>query len=161
MMRWPFQGKAAPPETFAVGRYKLDGSVEGLGGLIEFSPSENAAMGRQFVGEKNYNAVPVSFLGRPWEVMVQAVHGRICAIAPYLLLANRRDADLSILRRGARQTRGAAGGFLLVAHERRKRDSQDRNNRSRIPHRPVPCLQLDRQFAAAVISGPSFVRAQR
>ena len=93
MMRWPFQGKAAPPETFAVGRYKLDGSVEGLGGLIEFSPSENAAMGRQFVGEKNYNAVPVSFLGRPWEVMVQAVHGRICMIAPYLLLANRRDAD--------------------------------------------------------------------
>jgi hypothetical protein len=93
MMRWPFQGKAAPAESFAVGRYKLDGSVEGLGGLIEFSPSEYAAMGRQFVGEKNYNALPVTFLGRPWEVMVQAVHGRICAVAPYLLLANRRDAD--------------------------------------------------------------------
>src|SRR5713226_7448032 len=93
MMRWPFQDKAAPPETFAVGRYRLDGSIEGLGGLIEFSPSENAAMGRQFVGEKNYNALPVSFLGRPWEVMVQAVHGRICAIAPYLLAANRQDAE--------------------------------------------------------------------
>jgi hypothetical protein len=92
-MRWPFRGKAAPPETFPIGRYRLDGSVERLGGLIEFSPSEYAAIGRQFVGEKNYNALPVGFLGRPWEVMVQAVHGRICAIAAYLLLANRRDAD--------------------------------------------------------------------
>jgi len=92
-MRWPFQGKAASPETFPIGRYRLDESVERLGGLIEFSPSEYAAIGRQFVGEKNYNAVPVGFLGRPWEVMVQAVHGRICAIAAYLLLANRRDAD--------------------------------------------------------------------
>lgn len=93
MMRWPFQGKARPRDSFTVGRFKLDGSIEGLGGLIEFSPSEYAAIGRQFVGEKNYNALPVSFLGRPWEVMVQAVHGRICAIAPYLLLADRRDAD--------------------------------------------------------------------
>jgi len=93
MMRWPFQGKARPRESFAVGRYRLDGSIEGLGGLIEFSPSEYAAIGRRFVGEKNYNALPVSFLGRPWEVMVQAVHGRICAIAPYVLLANGRDAD--------------------------------------------------------------------
>ena len=93
MMRWPFQGKAFPRESFAIGRYRLDGSVEGLGGLIEFAPSEYAAMGRQFVGEKDYNALPVAFLGRSWEVMVQAVHGRICAIAPYLLVANRGDAD--------------------------------------------------------------------
>jgi hypothetical protein len=93
MMRWPFQGKAAPPESFAVGRFRLDGSIERIGGLIEFSPGEYAAMGRQFVGEKNYNALPVSFLGRPWEVMVQAVHGRICAIAPYLLTADRQDAE--------------------------------------------------------------------
>jgi len=93
MMRWPFQGKASPRESFPIGGYKLDGSVEGLGGLIEFSPTEYAAIGRQFVGEKNYNALPVTFLGRPWEVMVQGVRGRICAIAPYVLLANRREAD--------------------------------------------------------------------
>jgi hypothetical protein len=93
MMRWPFQGKASPRESFAIGRYRLDGSIEGLGGLIEFAPSEYAAMGRQFVGEKNYNALPVSFLDRSWEVMVQSVHGRICAIAPYLLTADRQDAE--------------------------------------------------------------------
>ena len=93
MMRWPFQDKAAPPETFAVGRYKLDGSIEGVGGLIEFSPHEYAAIGRQFVGEKDYSALPVEFLGRQWEVMVQAVYGRICAIAPYVMVANRRDAN--------------------------------------------------------------------
>jgi hypothetical protein len=92
-MRWPFQGKAARRESFAIGRFRLGGSIEGLGGLIEFSPSEYAALGRQFVGEKNYNALPVTFLGRPWEVMVQAVHGRICAIAPYLLAADRQDAE--------------------------------------------------------------------
>ena len=92
-MRWPFQGKASPRESFPIGGYKLDGSVEGLGGLIEFSPTEYAAIGRQFVGEKNYNALPVEFLGYSWDVMVQAVHGRICAIAPYLLMANRGDAD--------------------------------------------------------------------
>jgi hypothetical protein len=92
-MRWPFQGKASPPESFPIGKYKLDGSVEGLGGLIEFSPSEYAAIGRQFVGEKDYNALPVSFLGRPWEVMVQAVHGRVCAIAPYLLADDKQDAQ--------------------------------------------------------------------
>jgi hypothetical protein len=93
MMRWPFQGKARPRESFTVGAFRLDGSIEGLGGLIEFSPGEYAAMGRQFVGERNYNALPVSFLDRSWEVMVQAVHGRICAIAPYLLTADRQDAE--------------------------------------------------------------------
>jgi hypothetical protein len=81
-MRWPFRSKPAPPASFAVGPYRLDGAIEGLGGLLEFSPSEYAAMGRQFVGEKDYNALPVDFLGRSWDVMVQAVHGRICAIAP-------------------------------------------------------------------------------
>jgi hypothetical protein len=93
MMRWPFHGKASRRESFSFGRYKLDGTVEGLGGLIEFSPNEYAAMGRQFVGEKDYNALPVTFLDRPWEVMVQAVRGRICALAPYLLLASSQDAD--------------------------------------------------------------------
>jgi hypothetical protein len=97
MMRWPFQGKAPLPESFPVGQYKLDGSIEGLVGLIEFSPNEYAAIGRQFVGEKDYNALPITFLGRPWEVMVQAVRGRICAIAPYLLLADSRDADRIVM----------------------------------------------------------------
>jgi hypothetical protein len=92
-MRWPFQGKAPPREIFAIGRYKLDRSVDGLGGLIEFSPNEYAAIGRQFVSEKDFNALPVDFLGHAWEVMIQAVHGRICAIAPYLLLANSADAN--------------------------------------------------------------------
>ena len=72
-MRWPFERKTSPPESFAVGPFKLDGSIEGLGGLIEFSPSEYAALGRQFVGEKDYDALPADFLGHSWDVMVQAV----------------------------------------------------------------------------------------
>src|SRR5262249_31797624 len=92
-MRWPSRSKPAPPASFAVGPYRLDGAIEGLGGLLEFSPSEYAAMGRQFVGEKDYNALPVDFLGRSWDVMVQAVHGRICAIAPYVSLTDSREAE--------------------------------------------------------------------
>jgi hypothetical protein len=91
-MRWPFERKTSPPESFAVGPFKLDGSIEGLGGLIEFSPSEYAALGRQFVGEKDYDALPADFLGHSWDVMVQAVHGRISAIAAYLLIKNREEA---------------------------------------------------------------------
>jgi hypothetical protein len=53
----------------------------------------NAASGRGFVGEKNYDALPVAFLGRPWEVMVQIVHGTIAAIAPYLVVPSRREAE--------------------------------------------------------------------
>lgn len=64
----------------------------GARGLIEFSPSEYAALGRQFVGERDYDALPVDFLGHSWDVMVQAVHGRISAIAPYLLIKNREEA---------------------------------------------------------------------
>ena len=92
MILLPFQTKTPPPEIFSVGKYTLGGSIEGLGGLVEFSPAEYAAMGRRFVGERNYNALPVTLLGRPWQVMVQAVHGRISAIAPHLLVANREAA---------------------------------------------------------------------
>ena len=92
MISLPFQTKAPPPEIFSVGKYTLGGSIDGLGGLVEFSPAEYAAMGRRFVGEKNYNALPVTWLGRPWEVMVQTVHGRISAIAPHSLIANREAA---------------------------------------------------------------------
>jgi hypothetical protein len=64
-----------------------------LTGLVEFSAEEYADMGRQFKGEKNYNAPPVQFLGRTWRIMIQTVNGQICKIAPYIELTSKLEAD--------------------------------------------------------------------
>lgn len=79
--------------SFGIGAYRLDDSVEGFSDLMEFSPAEYAAMGRQFEGEKNYNAPPTLFLGRSWNVSLQSVNGRICKIAPYLVLPSKDQAN--------------------------------------------------------------------
>jgi len=69
---------------FPIGDYILDMPVDGLTGLVEFSPGEYATMGRQFEGETNYNAPSVTFLGREWKLQLGTVHGRVYKIAPYL-----------------------------------------------------------------------------
>jgi len=65
-------------------------------------------MGRRFVGEKNYNALPVAFVGRPWEVMAQTVHGRIAAIAPHLVIPSRARQRRSSERRFVPADSGSA-----------------------------------------------------
>jgi len=92
-MRWSFRAKPAAYTSFPIGEYRLDASIDGLIGLVEFSPAEYAMMGRQFEGETNYNAPPVTFLGRPWKVMLGTVHGRIYKIAPYLEPATKQEAN--------------------------------------------------------------------
>ena len=85
---------APTPRIFAIGIYRLDATVAGLFGLVEFSPSEYATMGRTFEGERNYNTPPVEFLGRRWNVSLQTVNGQISKIAPYLLLRDKQEANL-------------------------------------------------------------------
>ena len=100
-MRSPFQGKAISYAAFSFGKYRLYAPIEGLTGLVEFSPAEYATMGRQFEGEKNYNASPVTFLGRSWKLMLGTVHGKIYKIAPYLTLKTKQEANpvaMEILR---------------------------------------------------------------
>ena len=92
-MRWPFQAKAPTHSSFPIGKYKLDASVDGLAGLVEFSRTEYATMGRQFEGERNYNAPPVTFLGRRWKLMLGTVQGKIYKIAPYLELQTKQEAN--------------------------------------------------------------------
>jgi len=92
-MRWSFRAKPRAYTSFPIGEYRLDASIDGLIGLVEFSPAEYAMMGRQFEGETNYNAPPVTFLGRPWKVMLGTVHGRIYKIAPYLEPATKQEAN--------------------------------------------------------------------
>jgi hypothetical protein len=93
-MPWPFSKAKAPARnTFSIGEYRLDATIEGLVGLVEFSPDEYAIMGRNFDGERNYNAPPVNFLGRSWKLMLGTVHGRIYKTAPYLELRNKQEAN--------------------------------------------------------------------
>ena len=92
-MRWPFKAKAAAHASFPVGKYRLDGSIDGLAGLVEFSDTEYATMGCEFEGERNYNAPPVNFLGRQWNLMLGTVRGKIYKIAPYLELKTKQEAN--------------------------------------------------------------------
>jgi hypothetical protein len=89
------QGPARIPthESFAVGMYRLDIPIRDHEGLVEFSPQEYETMGRQFDGEKNYNAPDVLFLGRSWNLMLQTVNGKISKIAPYLVLTSKPEAN--------------------------------------------------------------------
>jgi hypothetical protein len=46
--------------------YRLDDLIGKFADLVELSSAEYAAIGRQFEGERNYNAPPTLFLGRSW-----------------------------------------------------------------------------------------------
>ncbi len=79
--------------SFPIGPYHLDAPVEGIAGLREFSSDEYAIMGRQFHGERNYNAPPVEFLGRQWSLMLGTVNGKIYKIAPFLEARSKSEAN--------------------------------------------------------------------
>ncbi len=80
-------------QSFPIGEYKLDARVD-VTGLTEFSAVEYAVMGRQFEGEKNYNAPSVTFLNREWKMQLGTVNGEIYKIAPFLEFQDRKDAEL-------------------------------------------------------------------
>jgi len=89
----PTHTKGPPTHaSFPVGIYKLNDSIDALTGLVEFSPAEYETMRRQFVGEENYNAPPVIFLGRTWKLMLQTANGQICKIAPYIVVTAKQEA---------------------------------------------------------------------
>jgi hypothetical protein len=74
-----------PPHLgdFTIGQYKLNGSIHGISGLIQFSTAEHEAIGRQLAGEVIYHAPPVEFQGQAWSVVLQTIDGQICKIALY------------------------------------------------------------------------------
>ncbi len=92
-MRWPFQSKIPTHASFSIDKYQLDAPLEEVSGLSEFSNSEYEAMRRKFEGEKNYNAPPVIFLGRPWKLILGTVLGKIYKIAIYLELGMKDEAN--------------------------------------------------------------------
>jgi hypothetical protein len=82
---------------FPIGEYKLDMPVAGFPGLKEFSPTEYSVLGRPFDGETDFDAPPVVFLGRSWQLQLGTVHGKIYKIAPYLLLKDKQDANAAAM----------------------------------------------------------------
>ena len=110
-------GNTPPRASFPIGQYKLDTRVETVTGLTEFSAAEYAVMGRQFEGEKNYNAAPVTFLGRQWKLQLGTVNGRIYKIAPFLQLKDKKDAnvvamDTALLHRKNGKAVGTKNGLI-------------------------------------------------
>lgn len=70
-------------QLYAVGPYALDAPIAGLEGLVEWSSAEYSNIGRQFRGEKNYNAPPVAYQGRQWKLIVGTVNGKIYKLVPH------------------------------------------------------------------------------
>jgi hypothetical protein len=92
-MPWPFRARSRPHASFAVASYNLDAPIGDLRGMVEFSAEEYATMGKQFKGERSYNAQPVHFLGYSWQIMLQTVNGQISKIAPHMELTSKAEAN--------------------------------------------------------------------
>lgn len=68
-------------QYFRIGSYLLGVKLPDTEGLTEFSHTEYKTLGRQFRGEKDYNAMPVTFLSRKWKLMLGTVDGQLYKIA--------------------------------------------------------------------------------
>ena len=73
----------SPTALFSVGPYSLDASIAGVEGLVEWSTAEYNNFGRQYRGEKNYHAPPVTFQGRQWKLIIGTVNGKIYKLVPH------------------------------------------------------------------------------
>ena len=93
-----FKKKLKPRASFPIGGYALDMMLSEMSQLHEFSPSEYEVMGSQFVGEKIYHAPKVEFVGRPWNLTLGAVQGKLYKIAPFLELKDKTEASDAAFR---------------------------------------------------------------
>ena len=88
-----FKKKPKPRHSFPIGAYTLDMMLREEPPLREFSPDEYEVMGKQFVGERIFHAPEVEFVGRPWNLTLGAVQGKLYKIAPFLELRNKDEAN--------------------------------------------------------------------
>jgi hypothetical protein len=84
--------RASVLHKFDFGTYRLHDTITDFAGLVEFSSLEYAAIRRKFKGEKIYNAPPINFLGRSWQLMLSIVNGRIWKIAVLISRSNEQEA---------------------------------------------------------------------
>jgi len=99
------------PQSFAIGPYKLDMSIDGFGGplpsvrdqtglllLEEITPAEYKVLPKTFKGEKIFKAPDVSFLGFSWNMMLGVVEGKIYKMSPSLWLPGKSQADEAAMK---------------------------------------------------------------
>ena len=92
---WPFQRKTSTPThaSFPVGSYRLGMRLNNPHELSEFTAEDYAVFGRNFRGQVNYHAPPVTFLDMTWKLMLGTVNGEIYKLAPYLEFQSKDEAN--------------------------------------------------------------------
>lgn len=88
-----FKNKPEPRPSFSVGGYTLDMVLIDGYPFCELSPAEYETIGRQFVGERIYNAPEIEFVGKRWNITLGTVHGRLYKIASFLELEDKNEAN--------------------------------------------------------------------
>ena len=88
-----FKKTPDPKPSFPIGSYTLNMMLAEGPPFREFSPGEYEVMGRQFVGENIYHAPDVEFVGKPWNLTLGIVQGRLYKIAPFLELGDKTEAN--------------------------------------------------------------------
>lgn len=88
-----FKKNPEPRPSFPIGGYTLNMMLREGPPLRELSPAEYEVMGRRFVAERIYHAPEVEFVGRPWNLTLGAVQGRLYTIAPFLELRDKTEAN--------------------------------------------------------------------
>jgi hypothetical protein len=63
--------------SLPISKYRLDMDVDDLPGLIDFSETEYILYGRNFEGEKDYNAPGIDFLRHHLKVALGTVWGKV------------------------------------------------------------------------------------
>jgi len=80
--------------SFAVGGYSLNMKLTPSPSLREFSREEYEALAPiEFVGQKIYHGPPVEFLGRPWDLALGAVKGKLFKIALTVMFEKKDEAN--------------------------------------------------------------------
>src|SRR6266436_375532 len=112
---WPFKRKTSTPThaSFPVGSYRLGMRLNNPQELSEFTSEDYAVFGRNFRGQVNYHAPPVTFLDMTWKLMLGTVNGEIYKLAPYLEFQSKDEADKAASTALSHCSAECADGFAV------------------------------------------------
>jgi hypothetical protein len=92
-----FKKKPGLKPSFSIGTYALDMALIEEPPLREFSAAEYEVMARRFEGERIYHAPEVEFIGRPWNLNLGVVQGKLWKIALFLEMGDGNEANVAAL----------------------------------------------------------------
>jgi hypothetical protein len=77
--------------------YEIESLADSLPDLHEFSTSEYSLLPKSFAHERIYNASPMLFAGKQWDVVIGAINGRIYKLAPCISMFSEKEANAAFL----------------------------------------------------------------